>query len=172
MDDSLDDSFDLTLDRFPDFSESLPRVLQLRSEGFRVVLHRELVVRDSIAEVQASGQGKVGFENEAELSEETFSSGRGVREEQASLGGIVDLFDVRQSALSEDESVLVKTNLLGRVHKLSNLQHRSPHRSSSSSDSRRTLPVVEQLVTDDRSSKTEQPKPDSSDDENASRRLV
>lgn len=57
------------------------------------MLDRELVVRDAVAEVQAGRDGQVGFEDERELREEAFPPGRGVRDEQSRLGGVVDLFE-------------------------------------------------------------------------------
>lgn len=55
------------------------------------MLHRKLVVTDSVAEVQAGGKGEVGFEDEAELREQSLATGRGVSEKKAGLGGVVDL---------------------------------------------------------------------------------
>lgn len=88
---ALDDSLDLVPDRLPNLIERLPRRLQLGPERVRVMLDRELVVRDAVAEVQAGRDGQVGFEDERELREEAFPAGRGVRDEQPRLGGVVDL---------------------------------------------------------------------------------
>lgn len=56
------------------------------------MLHRELVVRNAVAEVEAGRDGQVGLEDEGELREEAFAAGGGVRDEEASLGRVIDLY--------------------------------------------------------------------------------
>jgi hypothetical protein len=87
----LNNRLNLSLDRLPNIVKALLRRLQLPPKRLRIVLHRELVVRNAVAEVKTGGNGQIGFENEGELSDETFAAGRGVGDEEAGLGGVVDL---------------------------------------------------------------------------------
>ena len=66
-------------------------MLELAPKRLGVGLDAELVVRDAVAEVQARTEGEVGFEDEAELGEEAFAAGRGVRDEEAGFGLVVHL---------------------------------------------------------------------------------
>ena len=90
-DDSLDNPLDLTLDGIPNLVERLLGMLELAPKRLGVGLDAELVVRDAVAEVQARTEGEVGFEDEAELGEEAFAAGRGVRDEEAGFGLVVHL---------------------------------------------------------------------------------
>lgn len=80
--------------RFPNLPKALLGAFQFGPKSVNIMLHGELIVGHSIAEVQAGREGEVGFERKGELGEETLAAGRGVRDEQSRFGGVVDLFSM------------------------------------------------------------------------------
>jgi hypothetical protein len=95
----------------------------------------ELVVGASVAEMETGGYGEVGLERDGELVEEPLSGGRGVGNEDTSLGRIV--------------------NAVGGIDELAHLEQGSPHGALSASNGSPPLAVVEELVHDHCTAKTQ-----------------
>jgi len=71
---SLDDTLYLILDGIPNLSKRLSRRLQFTPETFWIPIDTKLVVRHSVPEMESGRDGQVGFEDQRELRDQSFSS--------------------------------------------------------------------------------------------------
>lgn len=133
---ALDDLLNLPLDSLPNLGERQLRSQQLIPVRFGIVTDRVFVVRDAIAEMKTGGDGQVGFERKSELSEKAISTGRGMGDEEARLGGIVDA--------------------LSGIDEFADLQNRRPGRPAAAGDGSLTFAVVEELMLNQSAAETKE----------------
>ena len=122
------------------------------AEAFKVRLNAELVIGGCVAEVETGRNGEVCLEDETELGHDALTAWAGVADEHTCLGGVIDA--------------------LCGVDKFAKLESGSPHSSTAACNSRFPLAVIEKLVGDKSTSKTEKTEFDTTCIDAARRGLV
>ena len=81
----VNDGIDLCLDAFPDLVKGVLAEGEFVTETLEIGLYAEFIVGSGIAEVEASGYGKVCLKDEGELSDDALATGAGVCDEETGL---------------------------------------------------------------------------------------
>lgn len=125
----------LSLDRLPDIVERSLASGKLAPVVVEGGVDAELIVRAAVTEMQTGRDGEVGLERDGKLVQDALAGGRGVGDEDAGFGGIVDA--------------------MGCVHELAHLEQSGPHGALTTGDRGPSLAVVEQLVHDHGTTQTQ-----------------
>lgn len=134
---------DFVLDRLPNIVERGLGGSELTAVVVEGGVYAELVVGAAVAEVESSRDGEIGLEGDGKLVQDTLTSRRGVGDEDAGFGGIV--------------------NSVRGVDKLAHLQQGSPHSSLASGNRSSSFAIVEELVHDNSTTKTQEAQLDSTE---------
>ena len=81
----VNDSIDLCLDALPDLVKGILAEGEFVTETLEIGLNAEFIVGSGVAEVEASGNGEVGLEDEGELGDDALATGAGVCDEETGL---------------------------------------------------------------------------------------
>lgn len=78
----VNDGIDLCLDALPDLVKGILAEGEFMAETLEIGLDTKFVVGSGVAEVEASGNGEVGLEDEGQLRDDALAAGAGVCDEE------------------------------------------------------------------------------------------
>ena len=148
----VNDSVNLTLDTLPNLVEAVFAQHQLVPEALKVALDTKFVVRRSIAKMKSGRDGQIGFAHKCQLRNDALTTRAGMGNEKTSFCLIKDT--------------------LSSVNKFPNLESCSPHCTLPTSDGGIAVPIVEKLMRNESTTKTQKAKFDAANVQTASGRFI